>query len=135
MIIIFSISNEDDKTRPCSNDLSIHCDSKCVENVSTTGHTSIELIVDSNTHGDQCYKENFATRSNQKDYYLNNLEWYRIGACSYHNVYLPKESKSKESGKEIRPYIIKTSFIFILDLLIKRMFEISTSLLFSKFYY
>ena len=123
-MIIFSISNDDDKTKPCSNELSIQCQSKCIENISTTGHTSIELIVDSNTHNDQSNREYFATRSNQNDYYLNNLEWYRIGACSYYNVYLPKESTSKESGKHSMTLCyIKTSFILLLILLMKQYFK------------
>ena len=120
MIIIFSISNEDDKTNSCSNELSIQCQSKCSENISITGPKSIELIVDSNTHNDQSNGKNFATRSNQNNYYLNNLEWYRIGACSYYNVYLPKESTSKESGKHsLTLCYIKTSFNKLLILLMR----------------
>ena len=99
MIIIFSICNENDDTRPCSNELSIHFESNSIQNISSTGHTSIEIIADSNKHETQSNKENITTRNNQNEYYLNNPEWYRIGACSYCYVYLPKESKSKEAGK------------------------------------
>ena len=99
MIIIFSICNENDDTRPSSNELSIHFESNSIQNISSTGHTSIEIIADSNKHETQSIKENITTRNNQNEYYLNNLEWYRIGACSYCYGYLPKESKSKEAGK------------------------------------
>ena len=103
MLIIFSICNDDDETTLCSNELSIKFDSNSIQNVSLTGHTSLELVADSNRdcnkNGNQSNKENFAASSNQKHYYLNNPEWYRIGACSYYNIHLPKESKSKDSGK------------------------------------
>ena len=125
MIITFSISNEDDTARPCSNDLSIECESKYIENISTIGHTSIELITDPNTHGDQSNKEKIASRSNQKNYYLNNLEWYRLGACSYYNIYLPNESESKESGKYYLTLYYRNILHFSSDLLIKLIFEIS----------
>ena len=134
MIITFSISNEDDTARPCSNDLSIECESKYIENISTTGHTSIELIADSNTHGDQSNKEKIATRRNGKSYYLNNPEWYRIGACSYYNVYVPKESKSKGSGKHTLIVFYQMPFILLLKLLMGPIFEANIGLLFSKFF-
>ena len=139
MLIIFSICNEDDETTPCSNELSIQFDSNSIQNVSLTGHTSLELVADSNRdcnkNGDQSNKKNFAASSNQKHYYLNNLEWYRIGACSYYNVYLPKESISKESGKYSLTLRYQNVVRFISYFIDETIFQMSTSLLFSKFCY
>lgn len=60
--------------------------------------TFLEGNVDSDIQIVQTNRENSATRATQNENYLNNFEWYRIGACSNFDIYRTKETAIEETG-------------------------------------
>ena len=67
--------------------------------LSPTGKTSIDANVDPDIQIVQTNEENSSNRAAQNVYCINNLEWYRIGACSNVNLCHQKEIAEEETGK------------------------------------